>query len=165
METQLLRLVETHKFSVAAIGQALAQSVKMELIAIAAKATVQALYFTAMGIAASSGPWGMATFGNPAAWFTAAADMAMVAGGALAGAAAVNLISGPGAQQSAQGTVPSNPSYTSDVPAPSAPANNGQQVTHVTVNIHNPLSTQNWDEIMELDVAPAILRAQQRGVI
>lgn len=34
MQSQLLRLVETHKFSVAAIGQALTQSVKMELLSV-----------------------------------------------------------------------------------------------------------------------------------
>jgi hypothetical protein len=116
MQNQLLRLVETHKFSVDAIAQALIQSVKLELLSVAAKAAVQALYFTAIGIAASSGPWGVATFGNPGQWFAAAAKMAMIAGVATAGAAAVNLVSGPGAQQPAPGTQGGLPIQTTSGP-------------------------------------------------
>jgi hypothetical protein len=167
MEVQLLRLVETHQFSAKAIAQAIMQETKAQLIGLAAEAAVRALYFTAIGLAASSGPWGVATFGNPGAWFAAAGTMAGIAGAALAGAAAVNAISGPGAQTAssgAPGSSPSNPSYTSGVPEPSSAPAATNQVTHVTVNIHNPLSTQNWDEIMELDVAPAIVRATSRGV-
>jgi hypothetical protein len=167
METQLLRLVETHQFSAKAIAQAIMQETKAQLIGLAAEAAVRALYFTAIGLAASSGPWGVATFGNPGAWFAAAGTMAGIAGAALAGAAVVNAISGPGAQTAgsgAPGSSPSNPTYTSGVPEPSGTQAGSTQVIHVTVNVHNPLSTQNWDEIMEVDIAPAILRAQGRSV-
>lgn len=162
METQLMRMVEVHRFSAAEFGKAVMQSVKSELIGIAARATVWALFETAMGLATM--------FVNPAAsasHFAAAGEFAGIAGATVAAAAAVNVLSGPGAQtggSGAPGSTPSNPTYTTGVPEPSPSQAGGNQVTHVTVNVHNPLSNQNWDELMELDIAPAILRAQQRGV-
>jgi hypothetical protein len=44
------------------------------------------------------------------------------------------------------------------------PVEGTQQITHVTVNVHNPLSTQNWAEIVELDIVPALRSAADRGV-
>lgn len=162
METQLMRLVEVHRFSAAEFGKAIMQSVKAELIGIAARATVWALFETAMGLATM--------FTNPAAsgaHFASAGTFASIAGATVAAAAAVNVLSGPGAQTASSGTPgssPSNPSYTSGVPEPSTPQSGTTQVTHVNVNVYNPLTQQNWDEVMELDIVPAIHRAQQRGV-
>lgn len=168
METQLLRLVEMHKFSAAAIGMALAQAVKVELVAMAAKAAVQALYFLGMGLAASTGPWAAATLGNPAGWFAAAGEMAAISAANLTGAVAVNAIVGSGAQQPAQGASPNNPTYVSSgVPEPS---NSQQQggVTHITLHIENPIgkdySKEDWERIAELYIAPAINSNIGRGV-
>ncbi len=103
MENQMLSLIETGKFSVGAMAQIMAQQVKIELAGLAARAAVQAIYFTAMGIAGST-PWGAAIVGPGAAWFAAAGQMALVAGAALAGAAVVNAVAGGAAERPEPGT-------------------------------------------------------------
>ncbi len=109
MESELMRLVETHKFSVGAIAQALGQAVKQELVALAAKAAVYALYDTGMGLASAA----MGDEASAALFFAAAGEMAAVSAATLAAAVAVNGLTGPGAGSPAAGSNPSNPVYTS----------------------------------------------------
>lgn len=162
METQLMRLVEVHKFSAAEFGKAVMQSVKAELVGIAARATVWALFETAMGLATM--------FTNPAAsasHFAAAGEFALVAGATVAAAAAVNAIAGPGAQtasSSAPGSSPSNPTYTSGVPEPSSPSTQAAPVYNIQVTVNSPMVDENWDAVMEKQIAPATIRAVERGV-
>ncbi len=99
MENQILSLIETGKFSIGAFAQIMAQQVKIELIGIAAKASVEALYYGARGLAATA-------MGDPraGAWFAAAGQMALIAGAAGVAAAGVNAIAGGGAERPAAGT-------------------------------------------------------------
>lgn len=99
MEKQMLSLIETGKFSVGAFAQIMAQQVKIELVGIAAKAGVEALYYGARGLAATA-------MGDPraGAWFAAAGQMALIAGAALAAGAAVGAIAGGGAERPEAGT-------------------------------------------------------------
>ena len=64
MENQILSLIETGKFSIGAFAQIMAQQVKIELVGIAAKAGIEALYYGARGLAATA-------MGDPraGAWF------------------------------------------------------------------------------------------------
>lgn len=166
MQTQLKKLVDLNKFSVRELRIAIAESVEAELLGIASKAAVWALFELAMGLAT--------LFTNPAAsgaHFAAAGQFAMIGGVALATAMAVHKTLGQDAKEESQdtggqGTTPENPSYVTPGNTPLAPgAAGGSQVTNVTLQVFNPLSNQNWDEMIELDLAPALARAQSRGVI
>lgn len=99
MENQMLSLIETGKFSIGAFAQIMAQQVKIELVGIAAKAGIEALYYGARGIAAIA-------MGDPraGAWFAAAGQMALIAGAAGVAAAGVQAIAGGGAERPAAGT-------------------------------------------------------------
>ena len=103
MEDQMLSLIETGKFSVSAMGQIIAQQVKIELAGLAAKAAIKAIYFTGMGIVAST-PWGAGAFGPPAPWFAGAAKMALISGAAVAAGSAISSGTGGGAQRPEAGT-------------------------------------------------------------
>ena len=103
MEDQMLSLIETGKFSVSAMGQIIAQQVKIELAGLAAKAAIKALYFTGMGLVAST-PWGAASFGPPGPWFAGAAQMALISGAAIAAGSAISSGTG-GTDQPDAGTV------------------------------------------------------------
>jgi hypothetical protein len=161
MENQLMRFIELHKFSVGEFAKAVLQTVKIELIGIAARASVWALFELAMGLANAA----MGNAASAALHFAAAGQFAAIAGATAAAAAAVNVLSGPGAQQPEQGASPSNPTYVSGTTEPSSQTSGTTNITHVEVKVYNPLSNQNWDEVFELDIAPALKRAQDRGVI
>lgn len=93
MENQMMKLIETGKFSVGEMAQVIAQQVKIELVGMAAKAAVNAIYYTGMGFAESAS-------GNEASaglYFSAAGEMAAISAATLAGAAMVNAITGPSA--------------------------------------------------------------------
>ena len=156
METQILKLVETHRFSVGEFGKAVMQSVKIELIGIAARAAVWALFETAMGLATM--------FTNPAAsaaHFSSAGTFAAVAGATVAAAMAVNALSGPGASLPAAGEPGGTPIQTSPL---GGSASGGGSNYYVSLNIINPLSDQNWDEAVEQHLIPAMERAGARNV-
>jgi hypothetical protein len=159
MQDQLLRLVEAHKFSATAIGQAILQQAKMEVLAIAAKSAVYGLFYTALGL-------GLLAMGDPrsGAAFMAAVDFGLIPGvAALSMATALNAISGPGAQAGAQGSNPSNPTYTSPVTSPTVAQQ--QQTQQITINVANGVGDKAyWDDLMENQVVPALNRAGDRNV-
>jgi hypothetical protein len=171
MQAQLLRMVELHRFSAAEFGKAVLQQVKMELVGLAARATVWALFETAMGLATM--------FTNPAAsasHFAAAGQFAAVAGATLAAAAAVNAVVGPGAQPAVAGASPSNPVYTSSGGGSGAPEpprlgqsgieGGGTVIVHlnVTAPLGKEYTQEDWERIAELYIQPAFSRNGERGV-
>ncbi|TAN64270.1 hypothetical protein EPN18_00390 [bacterium] len=169
MEKQMLSLVETGKFSASAFAQAVIQQVKMELIGLAARAAVWAIFFTAMGIAGST-PWGAAIVGPGPAWFAAAAQMALVSGGALVGAMAVQSAFGGTSASTAGNQSSSASSYgASTAPiATSSNASSAQATTsqNVTVQVYalDP-SSVNWQKITEDNIVPAINNATDRNIV
>jgi hypothetical protein len=156
METQILRLVETHRFSIGEFGKAVMQAVKIELIGLAARATVWALFETAMGLATM--------FTNPAAsaaHFASAGQFAVVAGATIGAAMAVNTLSGPGAQLPAAGEPGGTPIQTSPLGGETA----GKGITYEThVTIMNPLDGADVQRTVENYVLPAIRDAENRNV-
>ncbi len=156
MESQILRLVETHKFSVGAFGKAVMQAVKIELVGLAARAAVWAIFETAMGLATM--------FTNPAAsaaHFASAGEFAAVAGATVVAAMAVNTLSGPGAQMPGAGEPGGTPIQTS--PLGGAAAGGGiTYETHIT--IMNPLDGADVQRSVEQYVLPAIRDAENRNV-
>ena len=157
METQILRLVETHKFSISEFGKAVMQAVKIELVGIAARAAVWALFETAMGLATM--------FTNPAAssaHFASAATFAAVAGATVAAAMAVNTLSGPGATMPGPGEPGGTPIQTT--PGAISPGQAAGPTYQISLTIVNPLSDQNWDEAIENHLMPALERAGARNV-
>ncbi|MFZ3071653.1 MAG: hypothetical protein WA162_00210, partial [Thermodesulfobacteriota bacterium] len=112
MEEQMLSLVETGKFSLGAMGKVIAMQVKMELVGLAAKAAVWAIFETAMGFAT--------LWINPSAsatHFKSAATFGLVAGASLAAAAGVNSLLGK-SKDSSSGAVSSSGRSLSAYPAP-----------------------------------------------
>jgi len=176
MENQMLSLIETGKFSVGEMGQVIAQQVKMELVGISARAAVWAIFETAAGIAASTGPWGLAIFGNPVGHFVAAKTFAATAAATLAGAAAVNAITGPGAQRPQPGTAggtaggTASPPYAggspSAYPAPLTSEKEQPVTQNITLHVYalDP-SSVNWNKIVEDNIAPAMESASARNII
>lgn len=170
MEQQMLNLVEIGQFSVGAMGQVIAQQVKMELVGISARAAVWAIFETAAGIAASSGPWGLAIFGNPAAHFQAAITFAATSAATLAGSAAVNAITGPGAQRPQPGTAGGYPIKT--INSASAPLSQSlkqpqeKPTQNITLQVYSlDPSSINWDKLIEENIRPAMEAASNRNVI
>jgi hypothetical protein len=165
MEKQLLSLVETHRFSARAFGEAVAQQVKIELTGLAARAAVWAIYETAMGFKdlATPGMQGLA-----ALHFKSAAEFAAVSGAALLGAAAVQeFVFGGKGEQSNPGSSGTGGKSLQAMPAASPATLTSQDTTpvqHITINIHNPLSEQNWTEIAENNIAPALEGLKDRNV-
>lgn len=156
MEEQLLSLVETGRFSTKEFGKIITQQVKMELVGLAAKAAVYALYETAAGLAASTGPWGVATFGNPAGHFAAATGFAAISGATLTAAAGVQTMLGgqkeyvpPGSSTGASASARSlrGPSSLPAVPAlPLSAQPQARPEKNITVNIYNPISGKDVRE-------------------
>jgi hypothetical protein len=103
------------------LGAALEKSTSQVLAQLAAQAAVKAIYFTAMGIAEMAAG---ITSGTAAEWFTAAAEMGIVAGGAgaaghaMAGGAAS---SSSGSSASTTATVTPSTSTTAAGPGPTSP--------------------------------------------
>lgn len=160
MEDQLLSLVETHRFSVKEFSKAVAQHVKIELTGLAARAAIWAIFETAMGIKDLA-------FGKPTAalHFKSAAEFTAVAGGALAAAAGVHkAFFGKG--ERGKGPGGETPKGLSPGPAPVAASNDPEprKTQHITINVHNPLSEQNWQEIAEQNIAPALRDLKDRNV-
>jgi hypothetical protein len=164
MQNQLMRLVETHKFSAGAIAKALGQAVKVELVAVAAKAAVQALYFTALGLAAST-PWGRATLGPPEMFFAAAGEMASISAASLAAAAAVNALVGPSSPRSASGAAGGGAEATTaglSATLPEKPVAEASQPSQV-VNVHVYGNIVDHDAFAR-ELVPAIQKATEDGV-
>ena len=132
MEKQILSFIETGKFSLGAMAKIMAQQVKIELAGIAAKAAVQALYFTGLGLAAST-PWGAASLGPPGQFFAAAAQMAAISGAALAATAAVQGLAGGRAEKPAPGTAGGEPIQTTGGDQAASVFESGSQPQQPTV--------------------------------
>lgn len=130
MEDQMLSLIETGKFSVSSMGQIIAQQVKIELAGLAAKAAIKALYFTGMGIVAST-PWGAGAFGPPGPWFAGAAKMALISGAAVAAGSAISSATGAGAERPAAGTPGGIP-----VQVDTGDETRGDEKPPLVINIH-----------------------------
>jgi hypothetical protein len=160
MESQILKLVETHRFSVGEFGKAVMQAVKIELVGIAARAAVWALFEVAMGLATM--------FTNPAAssaHFASAGQFAAVAGATVAAAMAVNALSGPGAQQPGAGEPGGTPIQVQQTGGMALLSAGGGGITYEThITIMNPLNGADVQQVVEQYVMPAITDAQSRNV-
>jgi tetrahydromethanopterin S-methyltransferase subunit G len=161
VENQLLRLVETHKFSVGAIMQAIGQQVKMELIGLAAKSAVYALYYLGVGL-------GLSAIGDPLAEdaFAAAAVFGEVAGVSLAAAAAVNAVVGTGGARGPAGSPTGYPIHTTGTPgAPtSAPATAQPTQSGQVINVHVYGSVMGDPTAIARSLAPYLTKAVGDGV-
>ena len=146
MEDQILSLIETGKFSVGALAKVVAQQVKIELVGIAARSSVEALYFAAKSIAAFAS-------GDPTAgagFALSAAKMAGVAALAGGGAAAVHGLFGGSAEKPAPGHPGGEPLRTQEAgrgisPTVEAP----RESREVTIIIQNPLNGKLGDDVAE----------------
>src|SRR3972149_1924296 len=157
MEDQLMSFIETGKFSVGAMGKVIAMQVKMELVGLAAKAAVWAIFETAMGFAT----WWI----SPAAssmHFKSAATFGLVAGASLAAAAGVNSLLG-NSKNSSSGAVSTSGRSLSAYPAPEK--EEPKQIQNITLQIYNPLSHQNWAEIAENNIMPAFKAARDMHIV
>ncbi|MBI4950021.1 MAG: hypothetical protein HY955_07755 [Deltaproteobacteria bacterium] len=156
---ELLKLVETHKFSIGELARVMAEQVKIELTGLAAKAAIWAIYETAMGLkdlaVGSAGTAGM--------HFAAAEEFGVIAGASLAAAAGVEaLVPGESDESSSSSSETSSTQSSSSVQAyDSGSAGTTQQVT---VNIYNPLSEQNWQKIVEESIVPALNSAAEKNI-
>lgn len=153
MEDQMLSLVETGKFSAQEFAKVVAQQAKAELIGFAARAAVQAIFYTGLGFAALAG------FQGPSAanYFTAAGNMAIVSGVALAGAKAVHQVVGSSSTGNPTGVDPT----TQTSPGTDAPISDPvgtQQGTIINIEINNPIGSEDWDKIAREEIIPAINR-------
>ncbi|MBI5491997.1 MAG: hypothetical protein HY893_03595 [Deltaproteobacteria bacterium] len=156
MGDQLLRLVEIHRFSTKEFGKAIAQQVKVELTGLAAKAAVWAIFETAMGFRDLA-------MGSPTAMlhFTSAAEFGAVAGAALIAAAGVQEVLGGPTGTSSSGSGGGGAKALSGATAPEANATTTQ---HITIQVYNPLSEQNWQKIVDDNIIPALKDAGDRNV-
>lgn len=161
MEGQLMRFVETGRFSAAAFAKVVAQQVKTELVGLAAKSAVWAIYEVAMGLKdlATPGMQWAATL-----HFASAKQFALVGGAALAAAAGVQSLSGGTQERKSSGTNTMALKTTGALPM-SLDSNSQVKTTQqVTINIYNPLSDQNWAKIAEDNIIPAINDAANRNI-
>ena len=126
------------------LEQALKMALAQELAQIAAKSAINAIYETAMGIAA----WASYGWAQAAAHFEAAAMFAGLAAGA--GYAASSLAKSSGYGEGAQGSY-SNPSYSSPSTGASAALSGGgnQQGNVTTVYYINAIDTQTFSEYVK----------------
>jgi hypothetical protein len=164
MQKQMMKWVETGKFSTKELMKVVADQVKIELVGLAAKAAVWAIFELAMGFATM--------FTNPAAsgaHFTAAGQFALVSGAALVAAKAVNSMFGGSKEEGAPAaggaaaTSNANQANSLSAIAGSEPSQfQGPQNVYVTIN--NPLATENWQEIAEKHIVPALNTNADRGV-
>ena len=158
MQNQMLSLIDTHKFSTSALARAVAQLVKIELVGIAAKASIRALYEVGLGLATS--------FVNPpesATHFAAASQLALIGAASLAGAAAVNVATGGGAQQGAPGSPTGEPLRT--IPGPSLIGEEERQAPQLNVTLHvdGIISPDNLSRMIEEHVVPELENFTERG--
>lgn len=160
MEEQMLSLVETGRFSAKEFGKAVAQQVKVELTGLAARSAVWAIFETAMGFKDLA-------VGSPTAalHFKSAAEFAAVSAASLAGAAGVQAAFFGGHDKGPSGSSGGGAAGVGPAPLP-APAEpeETKPTQHITVNIHNPLSEQNWQDIAERNIAPALKDLKDRNV-
>lgn len=95
---------------------------------------------------------------------TAAAASAIIAG--LARVEQIRNTSPGGGSISSSGTA--NPSYSGGSigagPVPTRLTEDSKPTQNVTIQIYNPLSTQNWSEIVENNIIPAINDAADRNI-
>jgi tRNA A37 threonylcarbamoyladenosine synthetase subunit TsaC/SUA5/YrdC len=154
MEDAALRLLETGKLSLGAMGKVVAQQVKIELLGIAVRSAVQAVYQTALGLGTA-----ILFPSISQLHFASAATFAKTA--ALAGGAAVvtQAAFGGSATRPAPGTVGGEPIITTPEGASATPSQAVSQrgIQSITVNIVNPLSEGNWDAIAS-DIVDTINR-------
>lgn len=169
MEDQMLSLVETGHFSVKEFAKIVVQQVKLELIGIAARATVLAIYSAAMAwMSYASGNVVSGAAYTAAAWSFAAAALATgtaaVGLQALAGSSTQGSTAGSSAVAARRESSASGISASGGMMSSSStrPQEKGSQ--NITVIINNPLSTDNWDKIVEENIVPAISAAGERNI-
>ena len=139
MEGQIMSFIETGRFSVGALMQIVAKQVKVELVGLAAKSAVWAIFEVAMGLATM--------WKNPAeaaTHFASAKQFAIVGGAALAAAAGVQSLSGGTQERKSSGTTLKT---TGALPVGFDSGSQIKSTQQVTINIYNPLSEQNWAQI------------------
>ncbi|MDO8426968.1 MAG: hypothetical protein Q7T24_05585, partial [Deltaproteobacteria bacterium] len=156
MEDQLLKFVETHRFSAKEFGKVMAQQVKIELTGLAARAAVWAIFETAMGFRDLA--MGLPT---AALHFTSAAEFGAVAGAALIAAAGVQEVLGGPTGTSSSGSGEGGAKALSGGIVPEANATTTQ---HITIQVYNPLSEQNWQKIVDDNIIPALKDAGDRNI-
>jgi hypothetical protein len=167
MTEEMLRLVEVGNFSAKEFGKTVMQQVKIELAGLAARAAVNALYQTAVGFALL-----LYSPDRAALAFKSAATFAAVSGASLAAAAGVQSLLGGqdsgGGAGAGSGTTARSLSSGGPVPVRSISENtsgaNASPTQNITIHVHNPLSTQNWSEIVENDLVPALKEVAGRNV-
>ena len=158
MEDQLMSFIETGKFSVGAFAKIVAQQVKIELVGMAAIAAVKAIFFTALGF----GHLDMSNKPLAAAAFTSAKFLGMVGATSLAAAAGVNSLLEK-SKDSSSGASSARGGLLSAYPAPGGAE--PKQIQNITFQIYNPLSQQNWAEIAENNILPALKDASDRNIV
>jgi hypothetical protein len=146
MENQIMRFIEVGKFSVGAMAKVVAQQVKIELVGIAARSSVHALFQVAMGI-------GRAAVGDAAgasAHFASAKTFGLAAAAAGAGAAGVQALFGGTAEKAAPGAPGGEPLRTEARGGGISPTVEAPRETReVTIIIQNPLTGKLGDEAAE----------------
>ena len=153
MQNQMLALIETHKFSTSALARAVSQQVKIELVGIAAKASVRALYEVGLGLATS--------FTNPpesATHFAAASQLALIGAASIAGAAAVNVATGGGTA----GGAPLQTQPTDSSLLASDTREEPGRVVNITLNMSGVVSPDTMPEMMEKHIKPAMEEFSER---
>lgn len=155
MGQEMLNFIERGRFSTEEFGKIIVQQVKLELVGIAARAAIYAIYETAVALAASTGPWGLATFGNPAGHWASAGTFASISGASLAAAYGVQNVIQGGRDESKDGASGASASARSlrgsssspVVPAlPLAAQPQTRPERNITVNIYNPISGKDVRE-------------------
>lgn len=163
MGDQMLQLIEIGHFSVGAFAKVVAQQVKIELVGLAAKAAVWAIYETAMGLRDLAA-------GSPTAGlhFASAAEFGVVAGASLAAAAGVQAVLFGGTDErapSGSGRGAAHGKQSAGFLPMSLDSNpQTRQNQDITVHIYNPLSDHNWQKIVEDNIVPALNNAADRNI-
>ena len=163
MEDQLMSFIEAGKFSGSAFAKIIAQQVKVELVGMASIAAVKAIFFTALG-------FGHLAMGNkPLAFaaFTSAKFWGMVGATSLAAAAGVQSAFFGGVENPRSGATGAGTVGIQRLSAFSTGSGSNLQTLQtqsITIQIYNPLSTQNWAEIAEKNIIPAINDAANRNI-
>jgi hypothetical protein len=160
MQKQMLSFVETGKFSLKGFGDVIAQQVKIELAGLAAQAAVKAIYFTAVGF----GNFALQRYDLAGAAFTSAAFFGAVSAASLAAASQVQSSFFGGRDSGSGGGTPAAASMTDAVPLNNNSSQETTQTQQITLNIYNPLSEQNWQEIAENNIIPALKDASERNI-
>ena len=158
MTDEIMSFIETGKFSVGALGKIVADRVKIELVGIAAIAAVQALFQIGMGFAKLA----MYDLVSAKLHFLSAAKLGLVAGASVAAAAGVNSILGK-SKDSSSGASSARGGLLSAYPAPGGAE--PKQIQNITLQIYNPLSQQNWAEIAENNILPALKAASDMNIM